>query len=325
MHSKKSLIKSLTQSISYLFLLSALLTSSVYALDVDASYGERRGEVIYQIGGKLTLDPGVSGNVRFPLSELRFQLNTPIMNLQFNQAFKNDWLILISATKNVTSNSGEMQDSDWGLNYYLINPRAFPRDSLDIYSESRLSLNAMDLQIELRKKIEVADISLWRIFIGAGILFQRYQFEAFDTIQHYPSTPEIPAVVLKGKNLTYRYRASMPFASANVTRNMTPKTAVAIAALYSPWLKVTDYDDHILRNKTSTGKSNGWGVKLSVSLSYAMWHSTNVYLTATYLKTLANGTQTQSASSDEKISSADIGLRNINKQRNMAVGFSHVF
>lgn len=301
-----------------------LLASSVLALEVDASYGKRQGEVIYQIGGQIALDSGESVRVRFPLSELRFQINTPIVKFMLNHKFKDDWLASISATKNITSNSGKILDSDWGINY-LSNPTDFQRDSLDVYSESRLTLDAVDLQIELQKKVKMGGLPSWTVFIGAGVLLQRYEFAAFDTLQSYPSTPERPADELNGKTLSYRYEASMPFASANLSYDINPKTTTAMTVVYSPWLNVTDDDNHILRNKTSTGDSDGWGIKLNVSLSYALWHTSNVYLAVAYLKMVANGIQTQSISDNEEVSSAEVGLRNTNEQKIITVGFDYVF
>jgi len=314
------------QLIFHVYILSLFFSSSVMALEIDASYGIKKYEVIYQIGGQLTLDSGNSGRIRFPISELRFLTDTPIANLKFSHTFRDTWLISISATKNLTSNSGEMQDSDWGINYYLVDPNAFPRDSLDIYSESRLTLDALDLKIEFQKKIAVGFLPLWKVLIGAGILSQRYKFAAFDTVQSYPSTPEKPADIISGKSISYRYEARMPFASTKLTRNIASQITTTISAAYSPWLKVTDHDDHILRDKTSTGDSDGWGIILSASLNYAFRPASNVYLAATYLKTVANGIQTQKNSSETgTISTAKIGLRNTNEQTSLRIGITHVF
>ncbi len=313
------------QFVFFIILLNLLLSSSVLALEIEAAYGKRQGEITFQIGGQITLDSGETGRLRFPLSELRFATNTSIINFQLSHLFNNNWLASASASKNITLNSGEMKDSDWGINYYFLNREAFPRDSLDIYSESRLTLDAVDLKLELQKKLTTELLSYWNVFIGGGILFQRYQFKAFDTVQSYPSTPEKPADILTGKTITYRYEARMPFASVMLTRNFNPKIAITFAIAYSPWLKVTDHDNHILRKKISTGNSDGWGTTLNASLNYLLQKSTSVFASVVYLKTVANGIQTQKFSANEEISTAEIGLRNTNEQKIIMIGISHSF
>ena len=316
---------SLVDSNYLLLLLCLTASSSVSAFEIDTSFGNRQGEVTYQIGGQVTLDSGASGRLRFPLSELRFQINTPTINLKLSHRFRNNWFVSISTVKNISPNSGEMQDSDWGINYYFKNLNAFQRNSLDIYSESRLTLSTVDLKAELQKNLKIEFLPKWVFFIGGGISFQRFQFEAFDTIQSYPSTPEQPIDVLTGKTLTYRYEATMPFASASLSRSINSKTTITFSTKYSPWLKVTDYDNHILRDKISEGKSDGWGTILSASLNYALRTFTNLYLKATYIKTVANGIQTQHNLKEASFTTAKIGLRNTTIQNSIHIGISHRF
>jgi len=295
------------------------------AVNIETSYGKRHGDITYQIGGQFTIDSALKGRARFPLSELRFQTNTPIVSASLSHLFNEEWMISALVTKNTNSSAGQMQDSDWGLNYSFENPQAFPRDSLDIYSESRLKMSSLDIKIDLHKKVNVNFLPLWEIFVGAGIYSQRYDFETFDTIQSYPSTPERPKIILDEKTLIYRYDSTMPFVSLKMKHHFSEKFLTSLFINYSPWLQVSDYDNHILRKKTSEGESDGWGIIFDVGIKYLINKRIHIQASVNYLKTVANGIQSQQFPEDSEFDSAEIGLRNTSEQTSASIGISYAF
>lgn len=296
-----------------------LFSYDVNAFEFDASYGQREGEVVYQIGGTIRIPSGQTARVRFPISELRFPVNTTVVNIGFSHQLNDEWSLSASWMENVNSNPDDMIDSDWGIKYYLADPNA-SRDSLDIYSESQLRMDGTDVSVDLFKKVNWNRFESWDIELGGGMLKQTYNFVAGNTLQEYPSTPSASADYLPGDTIKYEYKSTMLYVALNAAKQLTVDSQFIFYGAYSPKVQVSDFDNHILRNKTSAGDSEGWGTFLKAKFIKNIGRRSSVYILASYQKTVANGIQTQRSYETGSYTEADVGLRNTNVQQVYKIG-----
>ncbi|MDH5302061.1 MAG: omptin family outer membrane protease [Gammaproteobacteria bacterium] len=299
-------------------------SNTARAFDVEAAYGQRDGEVAYQIGGSVTPSNGESYRIRFPISELRFPINTKVANIVLFLPLDDRWTLTVAVVETVSSNSGKMIDSDWGIKYYLADPNAM-RDSLDIYSESQLQMNGRDFSLEAFKKVSFVGYEDWNIELGGGALQQKYDFTAGNTLEEYPSTPTASPIYIAGETIKYEYQSKMLYVAFKTTRHLSEKYHLSFYGAYSPKVIISDFDNHLLRDKTATGSSEGWGGQYKAAFIRSLSKNSEIFVQARYQKTVANGIQTQRSNETGVYTETDIGLRNINVQKSLSVGASIEF
>jgi hypothetical protein len=242
--------------------------------NISAGIEKYSGFTQYTIGGRVELPDGTVGYVQFPLSELKFQLDVFMLFLGFSATIFDRLLISINAGTNIDSDSGSMEDSDWGAWYQEGNLWASPT-TLDIYSESGAELRAYILDTKLQ--YPVLEKSKFYLSVGIGFLFQRFDFEIRNTTQWYPSygiySSYLPieysyTYYIPGKVMTYMVDYYIPYLEFALSYKIFENASISGSIGLSPYTVAEDLDDHILRSKEGRGSSEGTSASLSLRGQY---------------------------------------------------------
>ena len=204
----------------------------------------------YRIGGK-TYSRSGGVHYHFPISELRFPLETFMFYANLNLSFIDRITIHFNVRKNIHNKVGIMKDTDW-VPYPGVKT---------IYSESTARLNAIFTEADL--SVRLFTVSFFSLVLGAGFTHQYFYYWCSDTLQTsiYTSTPpyigspsiiKIPCTVI-----TYDLRYYMATIQITPVFTFIERLEIALALRFSPYLRARDIDDHILRGKKSKGDSDG--------------------------------------------------------------------
>lgn len=287
----------------------------------------KSGFVAYQIGGYIS-DGQNLGRLHFPVSELRFPLKVYMAQVQIIAPIGKAWAFSVDIAGNGTGTAGTLEDRDWGVRY-LENPAsgASP-DTLDVYSESRAELTAIEAKIQFEKMAgrytdPVTGLS-WSGYYGFGLAFQDYDYRALDITQYYPSTNRTPDAV-SGLVLTYHYRQFTPLVQVRIEPDMPRDFRLGLALSGSPLVRIDDEDNHVIRNKTSKGATTGWMVEIAAELNWMLTASLDATAQIEYSQTAANGKQEQHITETATPTNVDVALKHINEQTNFSLGIKWSF
>jgi len=238
-----------------LLVLTCLATSfgtfSATAADFDVSLGTGylSGDSTYQIGG-LVIDNSGLYEIHFPLSELKFPLDSVMLKGEVGISFADKWRFSGNIQTNVTQDTGKMEDSDWIFSPY----------SLDVFSKSDAEMTALLLDAKLQYRFyqgfygETAINNgsrtsnlLFSYFVGLGYRHQRFEFDVSNTDQWYPSDPSHPHDYFPGLSLTYEVEYQIPYLELSMDMIASDQFNLILNLGFAPWVNVTDEDHHLLR------------------------------------------------------------------------------
>ncbi|MBI5665601.1 MAG: omptin family outer membrane protease [Nitrospirae bacterium] len=298
--------------------------------EVDLGTGVMRGHTTYQIGGDVETASG-NDRIHFSLSELKFPLDVYMASLSASAEFVERWKLAINVKKNITRDAGKMKDSDWGI-WHLgepllhdqnstCSPNKCSTDSLDIYSESDAELDALIIDFDFRYRFVDTAFSKTRLsfFAGIGQMYENFSFEVSDLDQWYPSYQDYFGIdpahqKVSGKVLTYDIYYFIPYIRAGSAFTVMDKLGIEGSLAFSPYLKIFDEDDHILRDKVSEGELEGTAVMFSLEGRYNFSRHWSAKLGLDYMTLQAEGEQKQhtggvhTATIDEEITSEQLTI-----------------
>jgi outer membrane protease len=301
-------------------------------ISILAGIGIMRGHTTYQIGGNYDSPEG-SGEMHFPLSELIFPINT------YTALFETNILIFkklksgIKFQTNLIEDTDNMKDSDWGV------PFEYPADSgtyawygpdhLDIFSESKTDLRAYIFEFDILyrfiryvpKRSYFKEVNL---FIGAGYLFQRYEFEC-RLIRQWDYRPDNPnpqdATGDGNVGLTYDINTHIPYIKLNTELYLKKQYQINFSIGYSPYTIVNDRDNHILRSKISKAECTGSALLFSLSGIINLHTSLFIKLQFNYISIETEGDQKQ-YTDDEWTATIDQKNFSEKKSAELSIGYS---
>lgn len=273
-------------------------------ISVSAGTGIMQGHTTYQIGGHFDSPEG-SGEFHFPLSELIFPLNTYLISLETNILLFKKWKADAKFQTNIKRNTDNMKDSDWGIpfedppnsgNYYWYGP-----DHLDIYSESKTELSvyifAIDLLYRFYRFIPGSSSSTYfNFYAGLGYLYQQYEFECRLIRQwdYREDNPEPQDATGDGSIvLTYDIFTHIPYIKINSEIYFKSMFSINASIGYSPFIKLKDKDNHILRSKKSYAECDGNALLLSLAGKIDLSKSVFIKLQVDYVSIETEGKQKQ--------------------------------
>lgn len=242
------------------------------------------GYTQYRIGGTFVNPDGVRYKIWFPLSELKFPMNITMFSSDMNIEIFRKFFIHGNFKKNITSDAGKMEDSDWGVNHN--NP-----DSLDIFSKSDAELNAWILNSDFM--VKVVNVSFFSLNTGAGYMYQSFDYDISNLDQWYPSTPQYGHDYVMGSVLTYTVKYYIPYIVVAPCLNFKEKLKISQSIAFSPYVIAKDIDNHILRFKESSGDSRGVAFITSFKIDYFFTPVFYFGLNMDYTYILTEGTQKQ--------------------------------
>ena len=275
--------------------------------DLTLGLGMLSGDTTYQIGGMLDTPSG-GGEIHFPLSELEFPLDVYMASIEGSIKFAEKWKVSANVKKNITSDAGQMKDSDWGI--IFDDPT-----SLDIYSESDADLEALITDINLRYRFYKK--SNWSFIAGFGYLRQNFDYEVSNLDQWYPSLNDYYGYDVghdckNGKVLEYEVTYNIPYMQIGTQFKIKDKFRLEANLGYSPIVNVEDEDHHFILSKVSKGDCDGNAILISLEGRYDFLKHWFLTLQLDYMMINTDGKQKQytdgewTATIDQEIESKQI-------------------
>ncbi len=266
-----------------------------FRFEVKVGAGIMTGDTTYQIGGRADYSDGTSDSLHFPISELEFPLDVFMASVNATAEIRNKWILSLEARKNITDDAGKMEDSDWGT-YYLDGCWSCSAGSLDIYSESDAQLDAFIMDINVRYRFYRGP--RWSFFAGLGNRYEKYTFDVSNLEQWYPSSQaylgyETSPLIVDGLVLKYDITYIIPYAEVGASIRPGSRFIMDARWGFSPYVRVEDKDNHILRDKVSDGDLTGFSGLLSLEGRYHYTKHLFSTLSISYRHVFAEGTQKQ--------------------------------
>lgn len=257
------------------------------AVDFSIGGGYLYGSTQYQIGGHYIDADGTSDDLHFPISELRFPLDTYVIKGQVDLSLFEKWGVIFNLETNPADGTGQMEDSDWGV------WDGSAANSLDIYSESNSDLSMLAFEGKLTYQIyqgyygqntlsaEKANPGIiFTYHVGLGYKYQKFDFDIYDVEESYPSTPAVPDSYTDGLAMIYEAEFQIPYLELGMEMALRDKFALGLNVAYAPYIAFQDKDQHLLRSKVNTS-DHGWdGDALMVHLDMRYSFYRNWYLQA---------------------------------------------
>lgn len=230
------------------------------------SAGQKIGQVRYRIGNDWhNYTEGTSGATHFPLSELKWPINTMMGEVGGEVHLGKRWELRGSLAHNLTNNlSGKMEDSDWDYDPDLYG------NTPDVYSESVTDFQGYVADAQIRYWIlarQFGDKSSFALGIGAGFMYQDYQWKASNLHQWYPREPGLGHDYWGGPVVNYKSWLMMPYAEL-LFRSKLKRLDISGSIGGSPYLWAKDEDDHLLRHRIMTTDARGFALKCSLQGNY---------------------------------------------------------
>lgn len=233
----------------------AVAESRPVEVDIWGGVGAMGGDVTYQIGGHYS-SPLESGDVRFPLSELKWPINVVMGSVGANLRFFERRLEARGLfSMNLTDSSGIMEDSDWTDPYFT--------QLKTIYSESDADLTAYigdaGLRFWLLTQPAPKDV-YFNLGVGGGLQYENFDWEASNLDQWYPQNPELGHDRFGGVVATYKAKLTMPY--LELAGKMGIRWLTLFGSLgFAPYAMASDEDDHKLRYIRAETDANGTAFK----------------------------------------------------------------
>lgn len=226
-------------------------------LDVSLGTGYLSGYTRYQIGGHVAVADGSSEDFHFPISELKFPLDSVMGQLAVGIRLDEKLTLKLKGQTNITADTGSMEDSDW----------LFSVTQLDIFSESdtemRAWLGEATVEYTLSEIYYLAGRGheqsyRARYYASLGYKYQKYSFECSNVLQWYPSLPAIPGDFFANLGLKYEAEYQLPYIMLGIDIQGADKGSGGLSVGYIPVVNFKDEDQHLLRDKVNVS-DHGWG------------------------------------------------------------------
>ncbi len=246
------------------------------------------GDTTYRIGFPLVDARGVRYEGHFPISELEFPLDVWLFRVDGTLNINEQWRANLTIKKNLSTPDDPMIDSDW---LTLGNP-----GRLDVYSE--MDVSSFDgLIVDADVQWSFLRSPSGSLFVGAGILYQKFEYDTVLLYQYSPSG--LPGFNYVGDGRTtilYDITYTMPYLKIGGDLRLGEGFTVSGSFAYSPFVQAEDTDYHLLREfggKKSTGDMDGTAYLVDITGRYLF--ASGVFLQAgfQYCAIEADGDQTQ--------------------------------
>ena len=289
------------------------MSGSVAASSIQLQLGPYHGETTYQIGGRIDAND-LSIPFHFPVSELRFPMDVIVAKVDVDMLIYEKINFKLSAIHNLNRNSGFLEDSDW-LSSNSKNP--------DIFSKSDATVDLWEINVKSQYRLTK---NYWT---GIGLMASQRAFAASNVTQIYPNDPSKPPITKSGKVITYSHSQLTPFWEFGIDQPLKDKLSMQIEYGYSPYVWVSDRDDHLLRSKLATGSLIGQSYQWKFGLTYPLSENLSGNLSYVYQNMTATGRQSQSRYQDTsegpKGPIAELDQRSLSEHWALTMGMTYQF
>jgi hypothetical protein len=255
-------------------------------------------------------------------SKLEFDLNTTLLNVGIEMGLLDDKLIFNGTySASMTENGGNMRDRDWASNDYINSYYDELMGDTNSDVDSKLKMYDFSAEwrfVELGRNVKIKLKTIlgynrqqWGTFAAKNLegyysgLFSATGYREYVNDSYYSDI------------LTYEVTYDMYYtgfgADFKFTDNLCLKTLVKVG-----YVDAKDKDDHILRQKISTGKTDGSMAALNLNLDYRLTSHFTISVFTEVTAIATKGKQTQYyydenhnltdfiAEIDDKITSAQV-------------------
>lgn len=197
---------------------------------------------------------------------------------------------------NLTSNSGNMKDSDWLTSDQDVDtptPGAgYPHPGKDIYSESDTKLKVS--MIDFRAGYAMPIRTDFSVGLFGGYLRKQFQYAISNTneVGYGPYAADY-TIFIPGKTLDYTVTYDIPYIGLHTGLRKGERFQASLDLGYSPLAMVRDRDDHVLRSKVSIGDTSGQAYFADLKAEWNISGSDSVQMSCESMRVLTKGTMTQ--------------------------------
>lgn len=281
---KKALVSVVIVTFLSLIYSGTGLAEEPVSFSLGANIGYLSGNTLYHI--TIPINEVVSGLlVTYGESELEFPLDSAIGGVAASLGKKGIWSLDLSVSKNLTKDTGKTKDSDW-LTVVDIRTGETER-GLIIYSESDTDMDAF--QLDISGKYYFLKRERTSLGIIAGYRYQNFSFDISDLeqIDAWGGYNFVP-----GKVATYEITYNIPYGGVAFDLRPSNRFSLNFSGAIG-WASAEDEDNHILRSKRSTSKSDGPFYLLKAQGNLSLSHRLFLQMALEYLRIDTDGTQDQ--------------------------------
>ncbi len=222
----------------------AVCRADIAKIGVSCGLERLEGITLYQIGGHLTT-PSSTSEVRFPLSELKFPLDSYLGSLRFTLPLTNRLLILLDGKMDIARTGSEtMKDSDW----------LDTGTTSTISSESDADVTVRIWRAELGYKF--LQKPRYSLQAGVGYIHQDFRFDVGNTRQ-ISSISGYDTGYYPGSTLVYDITYTIPYFTLGAVFKANSRFSLHFSLGYSPCTKARDKDRHLITRQKSKGNCDG--------------------------------------------------------------------
>ncbi len=274
--------------------------SDIGFAQVPATKDQAEEQVSFGLGVNLGLLTGSTlYNIKFPInetangitllegeSELEFPLDSAIGVITASLGKKGHWSIDLSLSKNIKEDTGKTPDYD--ILTIQDTKTGMTERGWVIYSESDTDMDAF--LMDLTGKFYIIKRPRISLGLAAGYRYQSFSFEV-SNVEQESIWPEYTGYKA-GKAATYEITYSIPYAGAALDWRPSSRFSMNFSFAYG-WAFAEDEDDHILRSKKSTAKSDGPYYSIKADGNISLSRRLSILLGLEYLRIETEGTQDQ--------------------------------
>ncbi len=247
--------------------------------DVQVSGGHIEGNSTYHIA----FDGGAS--------ELEFPLDTDLAGVGIELSYFNDVsennlpkAKLYCRLWSDVSHNGVLKDSDWMENDN--------QPGLDVYSEGKTRIDLFLLDARYLYNFYIK--KHFSIGVLTGYRYQNFDYRVYDVNQiGYGIYASAYTTSQEGLVARYWVKSQIPYFGFELSCSLSRFLEITAVVGASPWVKIKDMDDHILRYKRCTGRTEGHSYFAKVSADICLTRRVLVLLNMEYWDIETSGEQYQ--------------------------------
>lgn len=307
-------VSKIKKSLSIILILIFIIINinEIYASNLDIYISKMSGNNTYELQGEFP----VLGDWE---SKLVFPLDTNVINLLYENSFSiSDKMVKshISYSSNIGDKYvGETENYDW---FYFI------KEEPAIYGIASSYIN-LDIY-KLSLSIPVGQSNKYSFVLA--YLQENYYYNLYNLTQtgvfggSYYIADEVE--VVDGEVHRYDLTYSIPYLGFAFNEELYEDVNIDIKLMYSPVVKATDFDNHLLRDRVAYGNTEGNMTGISLKTGYNIDSNSSIYFSYRYRNIYTEGLQRQE-DYEGNILLEDIPAKIYSKQSMISLAYTYKF
>ena len=244
-------------------------------------------------------------------SILEFPLDYFYYNLNIKKRIDYKYLkeINLNYSENISQPENEFKDSDWiGINF---------SEEPNIYAETKAEMDYINYDINLI----IDKFSKNNFYFGGGYSYSKRNYLMTGGYQINYMDQTFFKFEENQKVIEYNIKTYKPYLQLALITNYSP-ISINGKIKYSPYIKIKDFDNHFLRNKTARGSTNGYSFDININTEIKIKDNLKIITGYNYSYFKAKGVQTQTFQDGTK---ANVNLENKLNDYSLNLGISYKY